>query len=117
GVKLPLASLFEHPTIERLAILLDNEKKIKWDCLVPIKPDGKKNPLYIVHGAGLNVLLFNTLTAHLDKEQPIYGLQARGLNGEEEPFTSIPEMAAHYISEILSQNPTGPYALSGFSLG
>ncbi|WP_257656783.1 non-ribosomal peptide synthetase [Parapedobacter lycopersici] len=117
GVKLPLASLFEHPTIERLAILLDNEKTIKWDCLVPIKPDGKKNPLYIVHGAGLNVLLFNTLTAHLDKEQPIYGLQARGLNGEEEPFTSIPEMAAHYISEILSQNPTGPYALSGFSLG
>jgi len=117
GIKLPLASLFEHATIERLAALLDNDTKIKWDCLVPIKPQGSKNPLYIVHGAGLNVLLFSSLTEHLDKDQPIYGLQAKGLNGEDEPFTSIPEMAAHYISEILSQNPDGPYALSGFSFG
>jgi amino acid adenylation domain-containing protein len=117
GIKLPLASLFQHPTIRSLAKLIDQEAPIKWDCLVPIKPTGNKPPLYIVHGAGLNVMLFNTLTAHLDKEQPIYGLQAKGLNGDEEPFTSIKDMAGHYVSEIISQNPTGPYALSGFSLG
>ena len=118
GKRLPLASLFDNPTISKLARLIDgDQKQVKWDCLVPIKIGGTKTPLYIVHGAGLNVLLFNTLSDHLDEDQPIYGLQARGLNGEDEPFTSIEEMAAHYISEILTQNPDGPYALSGFSLG
>src|SRR5690606_20203785 len=47
GVKLPLASLFQHATIASLASLLDSEKKIEWDCLVPIKPEGSKPPLYI----------------------------------------------------------------------
>lgn len=117
GIKLPLSALFEHSTVSGLAKLLDDQQKVRWNCLVPIKPEGSKTPLYIVHGAGLNVLLFSSLVNNLDKEQPIYGLQARGLNGEDEPFTSIPEMAAHYISEIIEQNPEGPYCLSGFSLG
>ncbi|HEY5327380.1 MAG TPA: amino acid adenylation domain-containing protein [Mucilaginibacter sp.] len=118
GKRLPLATLFEHATIEKLALRLHvDAKSITWDSLVPIKPKGSKMPLYIVHGAGLNVLLFNALAMNMDEEQPVYGLQAKGLNGIDEPLDVMEEIAGNYISEILVQNPNGPFALAGYSLG
>ncbi|HEX8503998.1 MAG TPA: amino acid adenylation domain-containing protein [Hymenobacter sp.] len=118
GKRLPLAALFTHPTVAALALLLQLDGKfITWDALVPIKPAGHKMPLYIVHGAGLNVLLFNTLAHNLDADQPVYGLQSKGLDGVEEPLARIEDMAAHYIAAIRAQNPDGPYALAGFSFG
>jgi len=118
GKRLPLATLFEHSTIEKLSLMLNvDAKSITWESLVPIKPKGSKMPLYIVHGAGLNVLLFNALAMNMDEEQPVYGLQAKGLNGVDEPLDVMEDIAANYISEILAQNPTGPYALAGYSLG
>ena len=118
GKRLPLATLFEHSTIEKLALRLNvDAKSITWESLVPIKPQGSKMPLYIVHGAGLNVLLFNALAMNMDEEQPVYGLQAKGLNGIDEPLDVMEDIAANYIAEIVAQNPTGPYALAGYSLG
>lgn len=118
GRKLPLAALFEHSTIAKLARLLKTEQEaISWNSLVPIKPHGNKPPLYIVHGAGLHVMLFNALATNLDPEQPVYGLQAKGLDGGDEPLPSIEAIAAHYIAEVIAQNPNGPYLLAGYSLG
>jgi amino acid adenylation domain-containing protein len=118
GKRLPLATLFEHSTIEKLSLRLDvDTKSITWQSLVPIKPKGTKMPLYIVHGAGLNVLLFNALAMNMDEEQPVYGLQAKGLNGIDEPLDIMEEIAANYNAEIIAQNPDGPYALAGYSLG
>jgi thioesterase domain-containing protein len=96
--------------------LLLDKKAISWKSLVPIKPGGSKPPLYIVHGSGLTVLVFNFLAKGMDPDQPVYGLQARGLNGEE-PFDKIEDIAAYYISEIIEQNPHGPYCLAGYSFG
>ena len=118
GKRLPLATLFEHSTIEKLSFVLKvDSKSITWDSLVHIKPKGTKMPIYIVHGAGLNVLLFNALAMNMDDDQPVFGLQARGLNGIDEPLDVMEEIAANYIAEIVAQNPTGPYALAGYSLG
>ncbi|MBD1394377.1 non-ribosomal peptide synthetase [Mucilaginibacter glaciei] len=118
GRRLPLAILFENSTIEKLSLTLQMDgKSVTWDSLVPIKPKGSKTPIYIVHGAGLNVLLFNTLAMHMDPDQPVYGMQAKGLNGVDEPLNRIEDIAAHYISSIRVQNPNGPYALAGFSFG
>jgi amino acid adenylation domain-containing protein len=118
GERLPLASLFEYSTIEKLALLLKEDKKfITWDSLVPIKPNGTKTPLYIVHGAGLNVLIFNALAKNLDIDQPVFALQAKGLNGIDEPYGTIEEIASYYIDSIMKTNPNGPYALAGYSFG
>jgi len=57
------------------------------------------------------------LARHLGPEQPVYGLQARGLNAEAEPLTRVEEMAKHYLEEIRAVQPTGPYRLLGWSLG
>jgi amino acid adenylation domain-containing protein len=118
GKRLPLATLFEHSTVERLAARLEMDADdITWQSLVPIKPGGSKMPLYIVHGAGLNVLLFNALAMNMDAEQPVYGLQARGLNGIDEPLDVMEEIAANYVEEIINHDPVGPYAVAGYSLG
>ncbi|RYE11766.1 MAG: amino acid adenylation domain-containing protein, partial [Sphingobacteriaceae bacterium] len=102
GKRVPLAALFEAPTVESLALLLHMDgQSITWDSLVPIKAKGSKTPLYIVHGAGLNVLLFNTLAMHMHSEQPVYGLQAKGLNGIDQPLDKLEDIAAHYVNEIL----------------
>lgn len=118
NIKLPISVLFEYPTIQGLAkYIRDKGGKNPWNSLVPIKPSGNKTPLYIVHGGGMNVMPFYAIAKHLDAEQPLYGLQAYGLNGKDEPLTSIEAIAAQYLSEILNQNPNGPFALAGYSLG
>lgn len=118
NIKLPISILFEFPTVQQLARILNSSEKNKsWNSLVPIKPNGNKIPLYIVHGGGLNVLPFYSIAKHLDSEQPLYGIQAFGLNGLDKPFTTVESIASHYVGEILSQNPTGPYALAGYSFG
>jgi amino acid adenylation domain-containing protein len=116
GKRLPLVGLLKHATIKKFAAYMDSEF-FNWDSLVPLKPEGTKPPLYIVHGANHHVLIFNALAQGLSKDQPVYGLQSRGLNGITEPHDDIDQMAADYISEILASNPNGPYALAGFSYG
>ncbi|GAB3904436.1 hypothetical protein GCM10028803_33870 [Larkinella knui] len=118
GKRLPLSMLFEYPTVEKLASILHmNGRSVTWDSLVPIKPQGTKIPLYIVHGAGLHVLLFNTLAINMDADQPVYGLQAKGINSDDQPLDSIEAIAAYYIDAIMAKNPDGPYALAGYSFG
>jgi thioesterase domain-containing protein/acyl carrier protein len=118
GIRLPLTALFEAPTVKKLSHLIDQKgNNSSWKSLVSIKPGGDRRPLYIVHGAGLNVLIFHSLAMNLDPDQPVFGLQARGLNGIDEPFDNMERIAAYYIAEILDQNPNGPYNLAGYSFG
>lgn len=118
GKRLPLSALFEYSTIEKLATLLETDTKITAnDSLVPIKPNGKKPPLYIVHGAGLNVLIFNNLANRLDDDQPVFGLQAQGLKDKNNKLKTIEEIAAKYVECIVQANPNGPYSLAGYSFG
>jgi amino acid adenylation domain-containing protein len=118
GKRLPLSILFDNSTIEKLALhLSEGQEEISWSSLVPIKKSGSKPPLYIIHGQGMNIIIFKSLTNQIDKDQPIYGVQPRGLNPEEEPLDSIEEIAAEYINEIVKENPNGPYLLMGYSSG
>ncbi len=116
--KLPLALLFEAPTIAKLyEHLTDNKSTTEWSLLVPIQPNGSKPPLFLIHGAGGNILLYRSLSQHLGPDQPVYGLQARGLDGREEFDTEIESMALDYIKEIKSVQPQGPYFLGGYCMG
>ena len=118
GRRLPLSTLFEYPTVRQLASLLRADKPVTaFRSLVPIRPQGSKVPVYIIHGIGLNLLYFKSLVAYMDTEQPIYGLQARGLDGTDEPLDKMESIAACYIAEVLVQNPVGPYAIAGYSFG
>lgn len=116
--QLPLATLFEAPTIEQLgAIVASQNWKPSWDSLVPIQPGGSKPPFFCMHGAGGNVLLYRDLARHLGPDQPFYGLQAKGLDGTTPFQTTIEDMARDYVKEIRELQPEGPYYLGGYCLG
>ncbi|KAF9392864.1 hypothetical protein CPC16_002950 [Podila verticillata] len=57
------------------------------------------------------------LVSQLDADQPVYGLQARGLNGVPPLAETIDAMASDYIRQIRRIQPNGPYYLLGWSFG
>jgi amino acid adenylation domain-containing protein len=118
GRELPLATLFTHGTIEQLGeILLSATSTYTNSPLVAIQPKGNKRPFFCVHPAGGHVLCYFTLARYLGTEQPFYGLQARGFYGDEEPLTTVEEMAAIYVEAIQTVQPEGPYQVGGWSFG
>jgi amino acid adenylation domain-containing protein len=117
GKRFPLSVLFEYSTVEKFAKLLNEGGEIDSDCIVLIKSNGSKVPLFIVHGGGLDVLYFANMSKHLDEEQPLYGLQGVGSKGFDDWYESIEDMAANYIQAIVKINPEGPYALAGYCVG
>jgi thioesterase domain-containing protein/acyl carrier protein len=117
GRSLPLSMIFHAPTVARLAAFLreQNAQPAK-SALVPVKTTGNRTPLFCVHADG-GAFFYLNFAKYLADDQPFYGLQARGLDPKEEPFTSLQEMAAYYVSEIRKVQPQGPYFLGGFSVG
>lgn len=117
-IKLPLAILFQAPTIEELALELDkHDNSFSFSSLVPIRIGGSKPPLFLVHGAEGNVLLYRNLAKYLDIDQPVYGLQSQGLDGLADFNPNFEVVASHYIEEIKKLQPVGPYLLGGYCLG
>ncbi|MEH2331117.1 amino acid adenylation domain-containing protein [Nostoc sp.] len=117
-INLPLAILFQYSTIEQLANFLSSSTDpLPWSALVPINANGNQPPLFCVHPGGGNVICYHHLAYYFSSEQPLYGLQSFGLNPENQPHTSVEQMATHYIQELQTVQPHGPYFLSGWSFG
>lgn len=118
GSQLPISVLFEHPTIRSLAgAIRDEGWTPSWSSLVPIQPSGSRQPFFYVSAFLMSVLELAPLGAELGDDQPLYGLQPLGLDGTVEPHSRIEDMAAHYIREMKSVQPEGPYALGGHCAG
>src|SRR5581483_9438699 len=76
-----------------------------------------KPSLFLVHGVGGGMLWgFANLARALGAEQPVYAFKSRGLDGLEE-FTTIEEMAAQYVADLLRFQPAGPFYLGGYCFG
>ncbi|MBE9120013.1 amino acid adenylation domain-containing protein [Tychonema sp. LEGE 07199] len=116
--ELPLSALFLNPTIEGLADSLSSEtNSLEWSPLVAIKPRGKNPPFFCVHPIFGVVFPYVELAFQLGENQPFYGLQPKGIDGESSPLTRIEEMAADYIAALRTVQPKGPYFLGGWSFG
>lgn len=63
------------------------------------------------------MLEYDQLARHLGPDQPFYGIQSVGLEGEAPYFNRIEDMAQHYVAAVKQQQPQGPYYLSGWSFG
>ncbi|MGE0652769.1 MAG: AMP-binding protein [Alphaproteobacteria bacterium] len=115
GRRLPRSVLFEAGTVAKMAHRI--EEFVPSPCLVPIQPKGDLPPFFCVHDGNAEVLKYRELARLVGDKQPFYGIQSRGLDGEEEPFTDIDEMAAYYVQEIRKVQPEGPYYIGGYSFG
>jgi thioesterase domain-containing protein/acyl carrier protein len=117
-IDLPLTTLFQTPTIEYLASLLRREQPASiFSSLVKIQSGSSMPPFFCVHPSGGNVLCYAALAHHLGPQQSFYGLQSWGLGKVNVPHTTIEEMATHYLNDMKTVQPHGPYFLGGWSMG
>ena len=115
---LPLAILFQAPTVEQLAkIVSEGIRPTSWTSLVPMQTEGSNPPFFCIPEAGSTIYSLSNLVRHLGPKQPFYGLQPLGIDGENSPHTRIEDMASHYIQEIKCVQPQGPYLLGGRCFG
>ncbi|MDY7023864.1 MAG: SDR family oxidoreductase, partial [Cyanobacteriota bacterium] len=119
--QLPVSILFKAPTICQLATILEDKRMIEeddvWSPLVEIQTGGSHPPLFCIHGGGFNILIYQYLATGLGSEYPVYGLQARGLDGSQPLVNGLEDIAADYVREIRRVQPHGPYFLAGLSNG
>ena len=135
NVDFPISILFEAPTIRACASLIRERTGVSEPTKDgPQKPKpktrrfkhivamhdgegGRKPPFFLVAGMFGNVLNLRHLAQLLGADRPFYGLQAKGLYGDETPHTSIKDAARDYIAEMKQVQPRGPYFIGGFSGG
>jgi len=118
GRSLPLALLLSHSTIERLGGAIQGGADAQdWRPLVEMRKGHAGPPLFLLPGAGGNVIYFHTLVHNLTTARPVYGLQAVGLDGTAAPLTTVEAIAAVNIEQIRQVWPAGPYYLAGHSFG
>ena len=118
GRKWPLQTLFQAPSIAELSDRLQlQDWEPPWSPLVPLQPNGTRTPFYLAHPVGCNLLVYSDMVRQLGPDQPVYGLQPVGLDGDQEPLTDLSAMAALYVDAIRAVHPEGPYRIGGTSLG
>jgi amino acid adenylation domain-containing protein/non-ribosomal peptide synthase protein (TIGR01720 family) len=115
--RLPIAQLFRNPTVEQLAATLRDASAVSNNGIVEIRPGDSGTPLFLLPGAGGNVIYFNALAQRLTAGPAIYGLEPPGLDGTVEPLTTVEAIAAHHLAHILPIIGDGPCTLAGHSFG
>ena len=117
GVDIPITTLLLNPTTRSMAYALHDLSNPKtYSPVVPLRREGSKTPLWLVHPGTSEVLIFLSLNQYI-QDRPIYALRARGFDGHEPYFTSIDEAVTTYYFAIRKTQPKGPYAIAGYLFG
>jgi thioesterase domain-containing protein len=117
GRELPPETILRAPTIASLAGLLERTYSPRLPCLIRMRSGAEQPAVFITHGIGSNVLELSPLLDHIQTDRAIYGLQARGSDGVDEPHERIEDMAEYFLNAVREKQPLGPYLLIGYSMG
>lgn len=85
--------------------------------VIAINPDGRRAPIFLIHGAAGIVFLKPRFRDALDPEQPVYIFQAQGYDGAAPPLASVEEIASGYLRSILQVQPEPPWHMVAFCAG
>jgi thioesterase domain-containing protein len=118
GIDIPVRTVIEFPSVAKLMPRL-NASSIRdgLGTLLPIRVRGHKPPYFCLHPAGGLSWCYMPLARYIPADYPLYGLQARGLDGTGPLPSSMRQMAADYIEQIRAVQQSGPYNLLGWSFG
>ncbi len=116
GRELPSATICRAPTIRLLASMLEQPMLPRFSPYALMKAGQEMPAVFMVHGL-FGYLEFVELARHIQTEHPIYGIQAKGADGLEEPQDNVEDMARYYLAELKEVQPHGPYIFIGYSIG
>lgn len=85
--------------------------------VVAINPDGRRAPIFLIHGAAGIVFLKPRFRDALHPDQPVYIFQAQGYDGAAPPLDTVEAIAAGYLRSILKVQPEPPWHLVSFCAG
>ena len=118
GARLPLATIFEAPTVAALSAVLRSDG---WDArtgsLVPLATSGSRPPFFAVTAGDGNVVGYGPLARRLGPDQPFYVLQPFGLDSAAPLHRTIGSMARHYVTQVRTVQDHGPYLIGGRCFG
>ncbi|MBT8241251.1 MAG: AMP-binding protein, partial [Acidimicrobiia bacterium] len=126
GIKVGLAQLLRTGTPRSIAVSgaepdhqrSSGEPTMQFKFLVPIlEPDPDLPNIFMIHGAGGDVLTFQPTGRYLSGRYNVWGIQAAGVDGESPVHVTQDEVARNYLAEIRKVQSSGPYLLAGFSTG
>jgi thioesterase domain-containing protein len=111
GETLSMASVFEAPTISRLAEMIgDKSSKGRTQQVVTLQSAGTREPIFWIHGGPL----FRPLSNHLGTNRPFLGVSFA--SGEEVAGRTLPQLAEGLVRTIRAAQPHGPYHLGGWCI-
>ncbi|HWD77388.1 MAG TPA: thioesterase domain-containing protein, partial [Kribbella sp.] len=73
--------------------------------------------LFIYPATDGSVSYMNNYLPHIPEPWGVYALQTPGMDGERQPYRTVPELAAHGIREMRRVQPEGPYYVAGNCMG
>ncbi len=121
GRPLPLATLFETPTVAALAARVDASAAVSAPGIIAINPvagaEREIPPFFCMHPVGGHVLTYRPLAQALGRAIPFYGIQAAGLDSTTPPHRTVQAMADYAIGLMKTVQPHGPYVIGGASFG
>ena len=118
GRRPPMTVLFQAPTIAEFAAVLESEGWLTpWTSLIEVHGGGTAAPLFYVSPYLISALSFHGLSGELGDDIPFYVLQPQGLESDDPVHHRIEDMAAHYIREMKTVQPHGPYRIGGHCAG
>jgi amino acid adenylation domain-containing protein len=116
--EVPLATILEGGTIERMAeILRGGMGAPAASLIVAMQPLGEKRPLYCVAPGHGSILCYVALARHMGTGRPFFGLQWPDQQHDGDPYLSVEEIAVRYLAALRELQPRGPYLLAGWSFG
>jgi amino acid adenylation domain-containing protein len=118
GVRLPVSTIFSAPTIRQMTAAVRNREGASGlDILIPLNEGGDRPPLYCVHGVPGTLFEFSRFARNAGSDQPVYGIQSPGDDGNGQPPRRVEDMALEYIRILRKKQIRGPYYLLGYCAG
>jgi acetoacetyl-CoA synthetase len=117
GREMAPVAIYCAPTVAALAAVLDEPTAPRFPPLFQLKAGTEEPPIFLAHGLAGTAMDFFQLAKHMHTQRPIYGMQAKGTDGVDEPFERIEDLSQYHLDAVREVQPHGPYFLIGYSLG
>jgi amino acid adenylation domain-containing protein len=118
GIRLPIETLLEAPTIAALASRIDTHRDAPGtEGIVLIKPGTDPQPLFLMPSATGNTLFWGRLVASAPEHLMLLGVDPPRSDAGEPWMMDLEQTLAGMLATIEKRQPEGPVALLGYSAG